>query len=105
MRFLKKNGRVLLVVTLVVTALSLIGLMMVPQQGKKIGITSCAAAGYSCQCPEGYNDSDAYHDPGDCSLEYGKTEITCKTNRSCWNHEYDGYSFTWYSADCVGSKD
>jgi hypothetical protein len=106
MRLLKSNARVLLIVTLVVTALALVGLMMVPQQGKKFGIAKCSAGNvlYSCECPSGYNDSDGSHDSGDCYIEYGKTSITCETNSDCWNHYYDGRHYHWYSKSCEGKS-
>ena len=61
MRFLKKNARVLIVATLVITALLLVGLMMVPQQGQKIGIRPACAdtcGEYRCQQIFGYGWKD-----------------------------------------------
>ncbi len=48
MRFLKKNARVLILGTLVITALLLVGLLMVPKLGKNVGLVH--AAYQECGC-------------------------------------------------------
>ena len=100
MRFLKKKARVLLVGTLVITALLLVGLMMVPQQGKKIGIPSCSAGLKECRCPDGYNDSDGKHPSGECGYRYDERYHGCYTYKKCWNHYYDGRTYNWFDASC-----
>lgn len=90
MRFLKRNARVMLISTLVITALLLAGLMMVPQQGKKIGLEN-AYCGGSCKCPSSR--------PSACSTSF---EVHCKVkNGECGGYCtcYDSYG-TEYEEDC-----
>jgi len=103
MRFLDLNGKVwsALVGLVVIAAITLLGLMMVPQQSRKFGIKGasiCEAADKApCACPKGYNYYDASHPQGCTPFGYSG----CENKSKCWQHiKYLGEP--WYSAPCGG---
>jgi len=108
MRLLDLKGKVwsALVGLVVIAAITLLGLMMVPKQGKKMGFSPCfAMKGIECKCPEGYNNYDSSHPQGACKNYYGDTKIECQTLKGCWKYTPPGVIFKgkWSGPiDCDG---
>lgn len=66
MRFLKKNIPVLIFGSLIITTFLIVGLMMVPEQGMKVGLRQACAGSNNCgdsKCKKQFGD---YYESWSC---------------------------------------